>query len=209
MIDTQGGGIKKMFRSQAARFLPLPDYDLTDPSRVQVTIPGHILDVHYSRLLMERTDLPLDRVVLLDKVQKRHRLSKDAHALLKREGLIEGRYPTAILAGAIARVVGQEARHIRERGLDLLHYRELILALVRAHGPVPRSQIDELLMDKLPEAFDDKQKKNQIHNLLNQLSKQGLIQNTGTSGPGSRWESGETKRDVSDSESHSRPKKRP
>ena len=31
MIDTQGGGIKRMFQSQRRRFFPLPDYDLSNP----------------------------------------------------------------------------------------------------------------------------------------------------------------------------------
>jgi ATP-dependent DNA helicase RecG len=34
MIDTQGGGIKKMYSLQVRRFFPLPDYDLSDPNYV-------------------------------------------------------------------------------------------------------------------------------------------------------------------------------
>src|SRR3990172_8169225 len=43
MIDTQGGGIKRMFQTQMKRFFPLPDYDLTEPERVAVTVRGSIL----------------------------------------------------------------------------------------------------------------------------------------------------------------------
>lgn len=38
MIDTIGGGIKKMFKTQQERFFPLPDYDLTQTNRVVVKI---------------------------------------------------------------------------------------------------------------------------------------------------------------------------
>jgi ATP-dependent DNA helicase RecG len=37
MIDTIGGGIRKMFEKQKQRFFPLPDYDLSEP--VQGNLP--------------------------------------------------------------------------------------------------------------------------------------------------------------------------
>jgi len=30
MIDTQGGGIRKIFNYQRKRFFPMPDYDFSD-----------------------------------------------------------------------------------------------------------------------------------------------------------------------------------
>ena len=36
LIDTQGGGIKRMFETQRRRWFPLPDYDLSDPGQVEV-----------------------------------------------------------------------------------------------------------------------------------------------------------------------------
>jgi len=83
MIDTQGGGIKRMFQTQMKRFFPMPDYNLTESDRVQVAIPGNILDEQYTRLLMERADLDLWQVILLDRVQKRLGITRDAHRLLK------------------------------------------------------------------------------------------------------------------------------
>lgn len=59
LIDTQGGGIKRMFERQRRRWFPLPDYDLSDPRQVSVSVTGRILDERYTRLLMERTDLDL------------------------------------------------------------------------------------------------------------------------------------------------------
>ena len=44
MIDTQGGGIKRGCSCYKNRFLPLPDYDLSEPERVVVTIQGRVLD---------------------------------------------------------------------------------------------------------------------------------------------------------------------
>ncbi|MCK5119614.1 MAG: putative DNA binding domain-containing protein, partial [Candidatus Latescibacteria bacterium] len=44
MVDTAGGGIRKMFNFQRKRFFPLPDYDLSE-KRVKVTITGKVLDI--------------------------------------------------------------------------------------------------------------------------------------------------------------------
>ncbi len=182
MIDTQGGGIKRMFQKQRQRFFPMPDYDLTEVERVMVSIPGNILDEHYSRLLMERSDLELWQVVFLDRVQKRQGITHDAHKLLKRAGLVEGRYPNLIIASKVAKLVGQKARHIRERGFNKQYYLVSIEALIREHQPIPRSEIDRLLLDKLPEVLSETQKKSKIHNLMAELARQGRIENRGSRG---------------------------
>ena len=180
MIDTQGGGIKRMFEKQMQRFFPMPDYILSEPDRIQVRLPGGILDEQYSRVLMERSDLDLWKVILLDHVQKRQPISHEAHQLLKGAGLVEGRYPNLMIAGQVARVIGQTARHIRERGFNKQYYLDFIEALIGEHQPVPRSEIDRLLLDKLPEILNEKQKKTKIHNLVAELAKRGKIENRGS-----------------------------
>jgi ATP-dependent DNA helicase RecG len=179
LIDTQGGGIKRMFETQRRRSFPLPDYDLSKAGEVGVTVTGRILDERYTRLLMERTDLDLGQILLLDRVQKRQRISQEDHRRLKAAGLVEGRYPDPIVAGAVAKVTGAAGRHIRERGLDKQYYLDLILALVRQHQPVGRADVDELLISKLPERLTQQQKKTKIHNLLRELARKGLIENRG------------------------------
>jgi len=186
MIDTQGGGIKRMFQLQRQRFFPLPDYDLSEPDRVAVKLPGRILDEHYTRLLMDRGDLNLWQVMLLDRVQKRLLISHEAHHQLKSAGLVEGRYPNLIIAAPIARLTGQKARHIKDRGLDKKYYLEMIITLVNVHGSASREEIDQLLMDKLPDALDRNQKRHKIHNLLGELVRSGKIVNEG-SRVKSRW----------------------
>lgn len=180
MIDTQGGGIKRMFRTQMKRFFPLPDYDLSEPNRVAVTVRGEIMDEQYSRLLMERADLDLREVMLLDKIQKRITISRQEHAQLKAAGLVEGRYPNLLIAGHVAKLTGHEAKHIRERGLNKQHYLALIIELIREHGPIGRSKINDLLLDKLPEIYNKKQKVDKIHNLLTELKRKNKIHNIGT-----------------------------
>jgi len=181
MIDTQGGGIKRMFQTQRRRFFPLPDYDLSQPERVVLTIRGRIMDERYTRILMERSDLDLGTIVLLDKVQKRYPVSREDHQQLKKAGLVEGRYPNLVVSAMVAAITGDKARHIRERGFNSRYYQDLLLELIREHQPVTREDIDRLLLDKLPEVLTESQKMDKIHNLLNSLArKQGKIRNVGS-----------------------------
>jgi ATP-dependent DNA helicase RecG len=180
MIDTQGGGIKRMFETQWRRSFPLPDYDLSRPQQVTVNISGRILDERYTRLLMERTDLNLGQVMPLDRVQKRQRISRDEHRRLKAAGLVEGRYPNLMVAGVVAKATGETGRHIRERGFDKQYYLDLILALVREHGPVDRKDIDDTLLAKLPDRLTPEQKQRKVQNLIQELRRSGSIVNRGT-----------------------------
>lgn len=185
MIDTQGGGIKRMFQKQRNRFFPLPDYDLSEPDRVKVEIQGRILDERYTRLLMAHTDLDLFTIILLDKVQKRRTITPEEHRSLKARKLVEGRYPNVVVAAKVAAAVGDKAKHIRDRGFEGRYYRDLILELIKEHQPVTREDIDRLLLDKLPEILSEKQKLTKIHNLLTSLSGK-KIQNIGSRGD-SQW----------------------
>ena len=181
MIDTIGSGIRRMFLKQRERFFPMPDYDLTEPERVKVRLFGKILDENYTRLLIEKADLSLLDVIALDKVQKGFRISKEEHKRLKKNNLVEGRYPNLFLSSQVAAATGEEVRHIRYRGFDQKYYKDFILELIREHGPISRENIDNLLMDKLPEILSEKQKKTKIHNLLWILSGQEKkIENIGS-----------------------------
>jgi len=74
MIETIGSGIKKMFVLQKERFLPLPDYFLTE--NVELTIYGTVLNQGYTNKLIENQDLDLATVFLLDKLQKGQPIGK-------------------------------------------------------------------------------------------------------------------------------------
>jgi ATP-dependent DNA helicase RecG len=193
MIDQVGSGIRRMFESQRERFLPLPDYSIaaneTGLPRVEVAIFGQVLDAKYTRALMRRSDLELGQVLLLDKVQKGMVLPREAATRLRRLGLVEGRYPRLFVSGQVAAATGGQAQHIRKRGFDNRYYRDLLVELIREHGPIGPAVITELLMDKLPDSLKDAQKRAKIRNLTFDLAhRRGLIQNVGQPrGPGALW----------------------
>ncbi len=122
MIDRMGYGIQQIHLSQRARFLPLPDYDLSESGTVRVIIYGAVLDPNYSQLLMARTDMSLTDVLALDRVQKGRPLQEDLVRRLRRAKLIEGRKPHLHVSAAIAEATGNKAEYIRTRALDDEHY---------------------------------------------------------------------------------------
>lgn len=178
MVDTAGGGIRKMFNFQRERFFPMPDYVLT-PERVKVTISGKVLDVEYARLLARNRDLTLEAIIMLDKVQKKLPITDFEEKYLKSKKLIEGRKPNFYIGIRIAQRTGQKAAYSKNRAFDKQYYLDLIEKAVSEHGSLNRHDVDELLWNKLPDWMDDRQRKIKINNLLSEHRKKGVIKNAG------------------------------
>jgi ATP-dependent DNA helicase RecG len=180
MIDTMGYGIQRMFIQQRRRFYPLPDFDLSQPDMVVVTIHGKVIDPNYTALLMEHQDLPLETVILLDRIQKRQPISKDEAITLRRLQLVEGRFPNLFVAAHIASVTGDKARYIRNRAFDDEHYKQMIIKYLQQYPNASRQDIDTLLLDKLSDVLSENQKRIKVKNLLAAMSRDGLIHNAGS-----------------------------
>ena len=187
LIDHMGYGIHRMITDQVRRFLPLPDYDLTREGEVRLTMPGAVIDKNYSRLLMSRTDLPLEDVLALDRVQKRLPIPERMRRRLKRARLIEGRSPDLHVSAVVAHATGGEAEYIRLRPLDDQHYAKLITDYLAKFGPASRKDIDDLLLPLLSSILTDQQKRDKVKNLLTKLRSDGAIRNVG-SRQKPRWE---------------------
>lgn len=179
MVDTAGGGIRKMFNFQRQRFFPMPDYDLSD-EKVKLTITGKVLDIEYARLLARDPDLTLEEIILLDKVQKHKPLSETEEKHLRKKELIEGRKPNYFISLKVAQNTGQKATYSKNKAFDKDYYLDFILKAIEQHKFMERKDIDDLLWLKLPDLMDDKQKKNKITNLLSELRISGRIKNIGT-----------------------------
>ena len=186
MIDTQGYGIHKMFQSQKDRFLPMPDYDLSTSNEVILNLPGTIIDENYSLMLMENQDLTLTDAVLLDQVQKGHRISADAVAMLRKRKLIEGRLPHIFVSKNIAQATDQKVEYSKHKGLADKKCEALLLESLKDHGSLTKKEIVRLLWDVLPDQLDDKQKINKIDYILKRLRIAEKIHNE-TKGNDSVW----------------------
>lgn len=180
MIDTMGYGIHDMHTRQAKRYFPMPDYDLSEDNAVKLTIYGGVVDLAYSRLLIQQTDLPLADILALDRVQKRMPIPDEAVVRLKRLKLIEGRKPNYHVSAAVAEVTASKADYIRARSQDDEFYTKLLTNYLEKFSKANRSEINMLLMNKLSDSLDAKQKYNKISRLLTKLRHRNTIVNTGS-----------------------------
>ena len=180
MMDTLGYGIREvMFRGQMARYLPLPDYDLSDPARVVLSLPGRFIDENYSRVLLTYSDIELPEALALDAVQKRRSADVAIIARLRRKGLVEGRQGRLHVAGNIAAATDTLDQYLHHRAFDDRYFCDLILEYLRTKGQARRADIDRLLKGKLSDLLDDEQKNDKVKNLLQRLRREGLIVSEG------------------------------
>ena len=177
MIDTVGSGIKRIYNIQKEKYFPLPDYDLTEKNRVKVTLYGKIIDENYSKLLFEKANLNIDQVILLDKVQKKYPITKAQSDYLRKDKLIEGRYPNIYISSDIAKVTGEKESYIYNSGLENDYYKSLIMKYITKYGKASRKELENLLKDKLPATLSDDNKVNRIRYLLKMLRKEKKIYN--------------------------------
>ena len=186
MIDTVGSGIKRVYDIQKKKFFPLPDYDLSESNRVKVTLYGKIIDEKYSKILFEKTNLDIDKVMLLDRVQKGYEITKEQSDFLRKDNLIEGRYPNIYISSDIAKITGAKEEYVYNSGLENEFYKEIIIKYLNEYGSASRKEIIALLNDKLPKSLDNKNKVSRVRYLLDTLKREGKIYNDAKSG-GSCW----------------------
>lgn len=187
MIDTIAMGIPKVFQMQRKRYFPLPTYDLSDPTRVRVSVYGKTINESYSRLLYAKPDLPMDIVYLLDKVQKGAEITNEEAAELHRLKLIEGRYPHISITNTLASKTGQEVSYTRSKGLNEEACKALVIQMLSETGPAPRAKITALLSDLLPSGLTDAQKAKRVSNLLAKMKKVDKTIDSDGTGKTARW----------------------
>lgn len=177
MIETQGGGIRKLYLQQQKRCFPMPDYSFEE-NYVKVEIVGNIIDEKFARVVMKNNDLSLIEIMALDKVQKRKYISDDEIKLLKERNLIEGRKPNFYISAEIAKNTEDTklmASYIRNRAFNDDLYKQQILAYLDQYGKANRSQIQELIGKHLPDILTEDKKYNKVKNILQSMRTAGII----------------------------------
>lgn len=177
MIETQGGGIRKLYLQQQKRCFPMPDYSF-DENYVKVEIVGNVIDENFARIIMKNNDLSLVEVMALDKIQKRKEISDHEIKLLKNKNLIEGRKPNFYIAAEISKNTEDSklmASYIRNRAFDDDVYKQQILAYLEQYGKANRSQIQELIGKHLSDILTEEKKYNKVKNILQAMRNAGLI----------------------------------
>jgi ATP-dependent DNA helicase RecG len=176
MMDTMGFGIREvMFKGQARRYLPLPDFDLLEAGHVTLRLPGQFIDENYSRMLLSHPNFTLGDILALDRVQKRQAVSDEALRTLRRRGLVEGRKNSLHVSAEVAAATDGKANYIRQRTQGDAHYRQLILDFLKRFKQASRKELHDMLMPLLPEVLDAEKKENKFKNLLAALSREKRI----------------------------------
>jgi len=187
MIDTMGYGIHRMNSEQAKRYLPLPDYDLSEADAVRLSIYSQVADTSYSAMLIKITDLPLQDILALDRVQKGLPLSKEATAALRKKKLIEGRKPNIHISAKIAEITDSKKSYMANRQIEDSFYMKLIRDYLTNFKEASKQDFTSLIYDKLSEKMTDEQKQKKISNLLGKMKDEGIIRYEGTSPRQGRW----------------------
>ena len=178
MIDIVGRGIRKIFNEQWKRHFPMPDYEIDAANKeVAVRLYGNAINEKYTKLLKENKDLTLEDCILLDAVQKGHRLNEsDAKNLLER-GLVEGEYPGLTISLSIARQTKQLPEYTKVKGLERDKIKQMALQFIQNAGEegTRREFVIEYLREALPARNTKEQNQRLVGNILAEMSNEGLV----------------------------------
>ncbi|MDD4962507.1 MAG: putative DNA binding domain-containing protein [Gallionella sp.] len=177
LVDQMGYGIFDMYRGQAKRYFPMPDYDLREPLAVKMTLYGSIVDPAFSRILIQVTDLSLHEIIALDRIQKKLPVDDAMVQRLRRAKLIEGHKPNLHVSASIAATTETKADYIRTRAQDDEFYAKLLMDYLAKYQQATRKEIEVLLLSKLSEALTREQKMTKLTNLLTKMRANNMISN--------------------------------
>lgn len=186
MIDTATMGIRKVFKIQKSKYFPLPDYDLSN-NKVAVTIYGKVINENYTKILYQNPDYDLETIFLIDKVQKKLDLTNDQIKILRKLGIIEGKKPNIFISANVAKDIKKEASYLKNTAFDDRYYKDMILSYLEKFHEASKSDLKELLFDKLPDILSDVQKDSKIRNILQSMRNSELIERDGENNRTSKW----------------------
>lgn len=187
MIDTATLGIRRAYNIQKAKYFPMPDYNVSSGTQVEVTIYGKTLNDSYMHILYDHQDLDLQTVFLLDRIQKGLPVEREDVDRLRSQKLVEGRLTSLYLSASAAKSIDESTAYIKNKGFDDKYYKDLIVEYLKQYGKAKKKDIRELLWDKLPDVLSDVQKENKIRNMLTMLKKQGVIDKDSENQQKSHW----------------------
>ena len=187
MIDTATLGIRRAYNIQKAKYFPMPDYNVSSGTQVEVTIYGKTLNDSYMHILYDHQDLGLQTVFLLDRIQKGLPVEKEDVDRLRGQKLVEGRMTSLYLSASAAKSIDESATYIKNKGFDDKYYKDLIVEYLKQYGRAKKKDIRELLWDKLPDALSDAQKEHKVSNLLAALRKTNVIDTDSANQQRSCW----------------------
>lgn len=84
-------------------------------------------------------------------------IAKDDYYFLRKEGLVEGRYPNIYVSYKVANMVGTPAEYVKNKGLDKDVNEQLVISALKIMKSARVSDIKAVLEGALPAIMDGKQ----------------------------------------------------
>ncbi|HMY80559.1 MAG TPA: putative DNA binding domain-containing protein [Candidatus Absconditabacterales bacterium] len=180
LMESKGSGHFKMFEYCKKVYLPLPEVDRSNQDSFVMTIYGASLDEKFVKILQTKTDLDPITILLLDQVQKGHKIDTKMFAILKKQGYLEGTPTKGKLSFEFMKKIGKEHEYID--ALDDNNLKILIYEKVKTNKQCTRFDIDQYIMPKMQNTERSiERKKKYIDGLITQLRKKDYIKNTSKS----------------------------
>lgn len=169
LAERTGRGIDRIFEGSIVYGRPLPDYTDSTERYVKLFIQRAEPDLVFSKMILNEEKrngrkLPINALLILSTLQKERRASlqelsdaihiSEARTKANVEKLIEsglveasgnGKSRIYILSAKEYRAQDNSVGYVRQTGIDILKYEELILKLAKQQGYVTRDNVRELL----------------------------------------------------------------
>lgn len=100
--------------------------------------------------------------------------------MLKKEKLVEGRYPHIYVSYNVANLVGHKEDYVLNRGLKNDVYRHMILNALETMGEATVLELRTVLIGTFPSHMDEKQQSRKVSNILQVMKKDGVVEVKGT-----------------------------
>jgi len=169
IVERSGRGVDKIYRGMLRFGRPTPDYSRTDANNVVLQLATVDADEVFLQLVVEQEKkqggsvLSIDSLIVLAALRDQKRLSADHLAQhihrdapqarralehLVEAGLVEphgntrGRSYT--LAASLYRAKGKKVAYTRQVGFSGLQHEQMVIAHVRHHGRIQRSEVIDL-----------------------------------------------------------------
>ncbi len=167
LIEKVGVGVKRMFYVQLSSGKEPPLYE-TDGHSVRVILKNGSADGAFVKFIKEREregkEIDLDGILILSFLRRKREITlNEASEVLQldmgrareilnqmcRKGLLEksGVKKTLVyrLSGEVYKKLGESITYIREKGIDEMRYKELVMEYVKKYGVVSNRMVRELL----------------------------------------------------------------
>lgn len=190
LAERSGRGVDRIYEGSLRYGRDVPDYLETTSRVVRLFIPSGAPDEQLISLITEeqrRTGepIPLNGLFVLNVLKRGRRMSlaevvqniniPEAKIRSTLERLIEAGIIEAVGSGRgrvyilDAKAYQNPAQYVRQRGIDQLRYRELVISLAKKQQSITRKDVIELLRVTPPQAY----------RILNKLTQEGILERKG------------------------------